>query len=175
MAFIRQRNKRDCGVAALAMLCGVSYEEAYRNIPWRKRGILDGTDTKMLRTAAERLGYRTESTPQDRLKVVRLQKFWEDLPPPAPTDFWYLIPDNSLVKVPHPQGRNHGWHWVAWRKEHIYDPARGVFHPSKYGTKPASYMEFIKVGDNDCPECGHELTMKHSGVSCPACPYWFCY
>ncbi len=149
MAFIRQRNRKDCGVATLAMLCGVTYEEAYRIIPWRKHGILFGTDTKMLRAGAERLGYRTESTPQDRLRVVRPPKDWGGLAGALISDFWYLIPDNSLVKVPHPKGRNYGWHWVAWRKEHIYDPARGVFHPSKYGTKPASYMEFIKETDDD--------------------------
>ncbi len=147
MAFIRQRGKKDCGVAVLAMLCNVTYEAAYRAIPWRREGILYGTSTTMLRQGGIKLGYRTESTPQHRLKVVRQKAFWEELPPPSISDLWYLVPDNSLVKVPHPiEERN--WHWVAWRKDHIYDPARGVFHPSKYGVKPTAYMEFIKEDDD---------------------------
>ena len=52
MAFVRQRCKHDCGIAAMAMLLDVSYEEVYRSVPWRKSGIINGTDTKMLRTAA---------------------------------------------------------------------------------------------------------------------------
>ncbi len=144
MAFIRQRGKNDCGVATLAMLCGVTYEEAYRSIPWRRVGILRGIDTSMLRQAGIKLGYRTESTPQDRLKVVKSPKSWSALPSPLVEDFWVLVPNNSLVKIPHPKGPGWGWHWVAWRKGRVYDPARGVFAPGKYGVKPLSYMEFIK-------------------------------
>jgi hypothetical protein len=174
MAFIRQRNKKDCGVAALAMLCDVTYEEANRSIPWRRKGNLEGITTKMLREAAGKLGYSTESTPQDRLKIVKAPKSWDPLPHPIVSDFWHLIPDNSLVKIPHPKGPGWGWHWVAWRKERIYDPARGVFHPSKYGTKPSSYMEFIK-SDDLCPECGALLEAKWSGEACTSCRYTFCY
>ena len=148
MAFIRQRGKKDCGVAVLAMLCGVSYEEADKAIPWRREGNLYGTNTTMLREGGINLGYRTKSTPQDRLKVVKAPKSWVSMPPPLVDDFWVLIPDNSLVKIPHPKGRNYGWHWVAWRKGRVYDPARGVFAPGKHGTKPSSYMEFIKEIDD---------------------------
>lgn len=172
MAFIRQKNKRDCGVAALAMLCNVTYAEAYRAIPWRREGILNGTCTKQLREGATKLGYRTESTPQDRLRLISPPPDW---PKEIDHTIWSLIPDNSLVKMPQLLGEG-GWHWVVWGGGHIYDPARGVFTPEEYGDGyPSSYMEFIKVGDDDCPECGHALTTKHSGVSCPACPYWFCY
>ena len=148
MAFIRQRGKKDCGVAALAMLCNATYEVAYRAIPWRRTGVLRGTDTTMLRRAGIKLGYRTESTPQNRLKPLKAPRGWEGLPPPLVEDFWVLIPDNSLVKIPHPKGPGWGWHWVAWRKGRVYDPARGVFAPGKYGVKPSSYMEFIKEIDD---------------------------
>ncbi len=90
------------------------------------------------------LGYRTESTPHNRLKVIQEPDEWIDLSDPSTSDYWYLIPNNSLVKIPHPKGSDYGWHWVVWRKEKIYDPARGVFHPSKYSAKPASYMHFMK-------------------------------
>lgn len=144
MAFIRQKHKSDCGIAALAMLCNVTYEQAERAIEWRKRGHLGGITTRQLRDAAIVLRYRTESTPQNRLKVLRRPSHWVPLPGCSISDWWYLIPDNSLVKT----GSEHeGWHWVAWRKERVYDPARGVFHPGKHGAKPISYMEFIKGDD----------------------------
>ncbi len=145
MAFIRQRNKSDCGVACLAMLCDVTYDEAKETIPWRRRGVIGGTVTKQLRIGALKLGYLTSSTPQHRLKVVRKPDTWEGMPVPMTSDWWYTIPNNSLVKIQWGDSPGGDWHWVVWKKEKIYDPARGVFHPSKYGYKPMSYMEFIKI------------------------------
>jgi len=131
MAFVRQRGKKDCGVAALAMLCDVTYEEAEKAIPWRRHGCAFGTDTKMLREGAIKLGYSTESTPQNRLKRISLP-------------LWFRIPYNSLVKIPI-DGMQNAWHWVVWRNDRIYDPARGVFRPRNYGNHyPTSYMQFIK-------------------------------
>lgn len=144
MAFIRQRNTQDCGVAVIAMLCDVTYEEAERAIPWRRGGNLSGTTTKQLRDGAMRLGYSTKSTSQNRLKVVVAPKWWAGLPPPEPGHLWGEVPNNSLVKVPHPEGPGYGWHWVAWRKSRVYDPARGVFNALTYGVKPSSYMTFKK-------------------------------
>ena len=141
MAFIRQKGKSDCGIATLAMLCDTTYNNAERVIPWRREGLLRGTDTKQLREGGHKLGYETKSTPQNRLRVLKAPRGWEGLPPPLVTDLWYLIPDNSLVKV---KAREGLWHWVVWRKEKVYDPARGVFHPAKYGKKPTAYMQFIK-------------------------------
>lgn len=138
----------DCGVCAIAMLCNVTYEYAYRHIPWRKEGILYGTDTKQLRVAAETIGYVSQSTPQKRMKTIKPPKSWDNLPPPIQSDWWHLIPDNSLVKVRHPTDKTI-WHWVAWRKGRVYDPARGVFTPGKSGLKPSSYMEFVKEKDDD--------------------------
>lgn len=141
MAFIKQKGKSDCGIAALAMLCNVTYEQAERAIEWRRAGCRQGTTTKQLRDAAIVLRYRTESTPENRLKVLRAPIHWVPLPGCSISDWWYLLPSNSLVKI----GSEHvGWHWVVWRKNKIYDPARGVFHPSKHGAKPLSYMQFIK-------------------------------
>lgn len=145
MAFVRQTHKSDCGIAALAMLCDVTYELAKVSILWGKRGLLDGTTTRQLRDGGMLLGYRTESTPENRLKKVRAPGAWKNMRLAMTQDWWYLIPANSLVKV----GSEHdGWHWVVWRKNKIYDPARGVFHPGKHGAKPLSYMQFIKETDN---------------------------
>ncbi len=143
MAYVKQRLKTDCGIACLAMLCNVSYEHAKELIDWR-HGKYRGTTTKQLREAAWKIGYNVRGTKTDRLKVVRDPRAWKNIPTPAMTsDWWYLVPDNSLVKVRQPE-RGSGWHWVVWRKQKIYDPARGVFHPSKYGRKPSSYLEFLK-------------------------------
>lgn len=168
MAFVKQRNKRDCGVAALAMLCDVTYEEANRAIPWRREGILSGTTTTQLREGGIKLGYETKSTPQNRLKVVRKPKSWAGW---KDANLWAVIPDNSLVKIQHPRGSNWGWHWVVWRKGKIYDPARGVFAPKKYGEKsPSSYMEFKKL-DDPCPKCREQMKARFSGIACSSCDY----
>jgi len=135
--YIRQTGKKDCGVAALAMLCDVSYEDANRVIPWRRVGLLYGTTTRQLREGALRLGYATESTPSNRLKVVRSSH--DD-----PNRMWEDIPSNSLVKIGDTVRFDNMWHWVVWNKGKIYDPARGVFRPAKYNRRPYSYMRFFK-------------------------------
>jgi hypothetical protein len=164
----------DCGVAALAMLCDVTYEEAERVIPWRRVGVSRGTYTKQLREGGAKLGYETRSTPQDRLKPVRDLAEWKGMRRAMNQDYWYAIPNNSLVKIPHPDGLKHGSHWVVWRKGKIYDPARGVFHPSKYNTKPSSYMHFVPEGTEDCPKCGTPTEAQWSGIKCPSCGWTYC-
>lgn len=132
MKYIKQKNKTDCGIAALAMLCDVTYEEAERSIPWRRQGVLRGTDTKQLREGGAKLGYRVKSTPKSHL--LRSQgKGWSTIPP------------NSLVKIAADGGY---WHWVVWSGRKIYDPARGVFLPKRYDTEPISYMQFLEENDD---------------------------
>lgn len=128
MTFIKQKHKTDCGIAALAMLCDVTYKEAERAIPWRRQGILNGIDTKQLREGGVKLGYRIKSTPMSHMKPLR-DKSWSTIPP------------NSLVKIASVKGY---WHWVVWSGRKIYDPARGVFHPKNYNTEPISYMQFLE-------------------------------
>jgi len=142
MAFVKQKSKVDCGVAALAMLCDVTYGEAKAAILWPtfdpKKNILCGTTTRMLRAAAAGLGYTTKSTPQNRLKIIKAPDVW--IGTTVGGEIWNFIPENSLVKIP----GKFGWHWVVWRKGKIYDPARGVFLPRKYDHIPTSYMEFVR-------------------------------
>lgn len=163
MSFIAQRGKTDCGVAALAMLCDVPYESVDRAILWRRHGVLFGTDTKMLREAAERLGYRGKGTEKNQLKRLGGKS-------------WDAIPENSLVKIPHPDPKIGQWHWVAWRKGAIYDPALGVFKPKKYDRKPVAYMEFVPDWVIDCPECGTTTVDGYnlSGIRCPNCNWCYC-
>lgn len=138
MSFVRQRSKTDCGVAVLAMLCDVTYEEAHSAIRWkgyRHRG----TTTRMLREAAPNFGFTTKSTPQNRLKIIKAPDVWVGRI--VGGEIWNFIPPNSLVKIPR---KKIGWHWVVWRRGKIYDPARGVFLPRKYSSIPSSYMEFVR-------------------------------
>lgn len=141
MVFVRQKTKTDCGIATLAMLCNVSYEEASDAIQWRATSGNRGTTTHMLREAARKLGYTTKSTPQKRLKVIKVPDVW--VGKTVGGELWQFIPANSLVKIPYRLGR-YGWHWVVWNNDKIYDPARGVFLPRKYDKSPISYMEFVK-------------------------------
>ncbi len=137
MAFVHQRSKTDCGVASLAMLCNVTYEEAKAVIQWERRNSR-GTTTRMLRAGALKLGYITESTPQNRLKTIKFPDVW--VGKTVGGEIWNFIPPNSLVKLPGMRG----WHWVVWKNDRIYDPARGVFRPRRYDKIPTSYMEFVK-------------------------------
>jgi ABC-type bacteriocin/lantibiotic exporter with double-glycine peptidase domain len=131
MAYVEQKHSKDCGIACLAMLCDVSYEDAERAIPWRRQGWLEGTTTKQLREGAAKLGYRVDG---DRMQVLGKKS-------------WGSIPHNSLVKIPKPDSSD--WHWVVWRKGKVYDPAVGVFPARTYPLgAPTSYLEFIKENDD---------------------------
>lgn len=157
--YVGQREAKDCGVAAIAMLCEVTYEEADFAIP-RDRPRKYGTTTRQLIEGAAELGYRACG---NRLRPLRYDKI-----------SWTGIEDNSLVKVPHPRGN--GWHWVVWCGSEIYDPARGVFRPLFYeGGRPISRLRFISEGIEDCPECGTPTEAQWSGIKCPKCGWWFCY
>src|SRR3546814_11699373 len=130
MAFVAQRRKTDCGVAALAMLCDVAYEDADNAIPWRRHGVSRGTTTTQLREGGAKLGYSTKSTPHDRLKPISVPDEWiSDVDRQVGPEIWGLIPANSLVKVPNSDGRN--WHWGVWDGERIIDPGRGTFEPDR--------------------------------------------
>jgi ABC-type bacteriocin/lantibiotic exporter with double-glycine peptidase domain len=148
MAFVRQLNSRDCGVAALAMLCNVTYEEASKSIPWRREGVLRGTTTKQIIEGAIKLGYETK---HDQLQVIRPPEGWvTENGTNVDYRIWSFIANNSLVKVPADFSRN--WHWVVYNKNKIYDPARGVFKPKKFHEAfdhmsfPTSSLQFVSIG-----------------------------
>jgi hypothetical protein len=148
MTFINQRHKTDCGIAALAMLCGKTYEEANRAIPWRKHGCMYGTDTKMLVAGAKKLGYIGHGTATGQLKritrPVQGSRFRSE--DELNRDYFAVIPENSLVKVPNPNGYGE-WHWVVWRNNKVYCPTKGIFKAEKYGARPSAYMQFKREVD----------------------------
>lgn len=124
MAFIRQRTDKDCGVCCLAMLAGLSYEESLGLIFGDEPPRNLSTKTKDIVAAASRSAHAF--TTRTRLKVCR-SKAWSE------------VPSNSLVKIRHKGHSN--WHWVAYRKGKVYDPARGVSTTNKCGKGPSSYIE----------------------------------
>ena len=131
MSYVQQKNKNDCGVASLAMLCDVSYEEAHRSISWFPSAKIWGVDTKMIREGAIKLGYAFIGTEQGRMIPLGKRN-------------WLQIPHNSLVKVPNPKEPGH-WHWVVWRKNKVYDPALGVFPSHRYPWRPTSYATLVSM------------------------------
>lgn len=146
MAYVRQRNKKDCGVAAVAMLCLVTYEQAHAAIPWSKRDKKSGTTTKQLTTSIHNLGFIPNGTNRGYLKrlIVGVHDDRSDV-----RFLWNHIPNNSLVKIP---GEADDWHWVVWRKGKIYDPSLGVFTPRHYSNRfpemiPTSYIHVEKKDD----------------------------
>lgn len=109
MQHVRQRTATDCGVAALAMACGVTYEQAFdaifpTNGKRRRRKRVFRTTTRHLREAAHRLGFKT---------THRLRKWEED-----------LLSDRAIVKV-NPVKQT--WHWMVVEVKagrcKWYDPA----------------------------------------------------
>ena len=150
MAYVKQKNKFDCGVAAVAMLCEVTYEEANRVIPWRRQGHLEGTDSSQLTKAMNTLGWWVKGTKNGRLRVITAPR--EYTGKEVGFEIWSFIPDNSLVKVRLDDSKLNFFHWVVWRKGKIYDPSLGVFKPKKYcdtfpAVIPSSYLKVEKKND----------------------------
>lgn len=127
MPFVKQRRNDDCGVCCAAMLLDTTYTQAKRLIfgrtCWDQSHVTETRD--IIRAIARSPEY---TNPWPRLTVCA---------------DWYDIPDHSLVKIPHPNGRR--WHWVVWYKRKVYDPARGVFHVVKYRKRPSSYLQVVRV------------------------------
>ena len=144
MAFVKQRFKSDCGVASLAMLCDVTWEQARDAIVWPSRRYY--TTTKQIRGAAWDLKF---ATMQGRLQIIRIPKTREWEGKLVDHKIWSLIPHNSLVKIPSGNEYSGRWHWMVWRNGKVYDPARGVFKPEKVGRVPSSYMEFWGFGKGE--------------------------
>ena len=126
MSFIRQKTKDDCGVCSFSMLTGLDYEFSKDHFFGENYHGKMQTKTKDIVNAINRCLCFT--TDRKRLKPV---KSWED------------IPDNSLVKISRKGRRN--WHWVVWRNRKIYDPARGVFKPLRFGRLPSSFIQILRL------------------------------
>lgn len=127
MTYVKQQCKTDCGIACLAMLIDITYDEA-KALLFKKSKKKYITKTKDLLKAIE--AEDSHIVEGKRLSPVR-KKSWVDLPA------------NSLVKVFPDNKISYKWHWVVWSGKKIYDPSRGVFRPQqdKFKADPVSYLE----------------------------------
>ena len=108
MRTVKQRFATDCGVGCVAMLAGVSYEEAFDAVyPDGKRGI---TSTNKLRAALTKLG----RPPVDGRMVSKKRTKLKSLP------------NDALLKVQPTTCA--GKHWVVWdrKAQKKRDPWRGT-------------------------------------------------
>jgi hypothetical protein len=113
---IRQRQKKDCGVACVAMLAGVSYSVA------KKAMFGDGaaglTEASDLRAALADLGRSP-----GRLVPLR-RRDYRKLNGPA------LLKTNVRA--------NGEWHWLVWSGKKILDPKKPPYQLSRL--RPISYL-----------------------------------
>lgn len=98
MRTIKQRGGTDCGVGCVAMLAGVSYEEAFEAVyPDGKRRI---TSTNKLRAALIKLGRPPVEGRMVSKKTTKLKS----------------LPHDALLKVQ--PTTSVGKHWVVWDAKH---------------------------------------------------------
>lgn len=113
MERIAQRMRNDCGVAAVAMVAGVTYEEAKAAFRFRRNGYSTNADDCI--KALRRLGVKTAPR--------FLHGEIDDLP---------TINSRALVKV---NRSRKNWHWVA------FDPGVGLVDPGACKElRPYSYL-----------------------------------
>src|SRR5258708_26098605 len=93
MRYVSQKGRNDCGVACIAMVAGISYEQAA--LVCERRTCDVGMNTKDVRAALIALGF----VPPYR----RLRRF-----PRWAKPMWSCA---LICKVPNAHGRN--WHWVV--------------------------------------------------------------
>lgn len=104
--FVPQRRSTDCGVACIAMIAGVSYQEAFDAIGFPAECEEFYTTHTRLTNALRRLGVS-----------VSRRKFrsWVDIPGPA------------IVAVNHRSNRQL-FHWVTFDGRQILDPKQNNCH-----------------------------------------------
>jgi hypothetical protein len=104
LTWVKQDTKKGCGVACVAMVAGITFDDAAKVLG--KRGC---TKTHDLHIALGKLGFGIPA----RLRMLRGS-----------------IPD-GILKV-HRRQRSSGWHWIVKRGDKIYDPQQGAFSVSEY-------------------------------------------
>lgn len=111
---VKQEDETGCGLACIAMLAGVSYEEvkqvALKNLKFRTKGHFY-TGTGQLKELAGYFGLTI--TGQKR-------RPWRN---------WALLPDIAIVSI-NQQENNRYWHWVVFQRndgtEAIFDPKKSI-------------------------------------------------
>lgn len=125
MRLITRKGPFDCGVCAVATICGVTWKTA-RHAIWPKTKVKTtyGTFSRELVKAARRLGFRS---PRFRLTVCATHR-WKDVPP------------RSIVKVvPKVCRGTQNWHWVVWDGKYVLNAQRGKRY-SRPPYRPESYL-----------------------------------
>lgn len=108
MKTIKQKNLNDCGVACVAMLARVDYQDAFDAIHPTGRSKL--THTKDLHVALERLGRK----PLTKTRIGFRSK--------APDD----LNNDALIFVKMGKKGKRGGHWIVWdaKAKKLRDPDR---------------------------------------------------
>lgn len=120
---IRQRNNTDCGIACIAMVTNLEYDSVLTQLGVINNNFTYGLTSDDLVYFLSKLKYKV---------VVSDCLTWSD------------IPNNSIAFVVNEFYVCLMGHWVVYKKGKIYDPARGVFKPSKYDKQPSSYLHVTR-------------------------------
>lgn len=98
LRMVLQRHPRDCGVAVLAMLCGVSYEEALVAVSAEAPMVLThGLTTQQLVGAARRLGYRLRRTKRYDVETDTGALCVQN--PRWPTDHLVVLAEDRIIET----------------------------------------------------------------------------
>jgi len=119
MKTIKQRRQTDCGVACVAMLAGVSYEEAWEKV--HAEGPGKKTKTADLRRALQELGRTPDIGRRRSLRWTTLESLEED----------------ALVMGWLDDGGKEYRHWIVWdaKARKPRDP-----YQRKLDYRPVSYL-----------------------------------
>ncbi|MGE0093766.1 MAG: cysteine peptidase family C39 domain-containing protein [Alphaproteobacteria bacterium] len=119
MRQIWQLDENGCGIACIAMLAGIGYRQAKRELyAGTSRRTSTFTDTRDLRRVLKRFGFKTSG----HLRSLRGRQLID-------------LRSDAILKVnPRPDG---SWHWVIWdaTRKRILDPKgprRGPYRYSSY-------------------------------------------
>lgn len=100
--YISQKYINDCGVACVAMIAGVKYEEAFAALGFVEDGGAFYTTRKQLTRALQYFGVAVER---------KLFRSWDE------------IPGRAIVAVNHRCNRRN-FHWVVFTGKAVLDPNR---------------------------------------------------
>lgn len=134
MRLIRQRRANDCGVAVVAMVCGVSYARALAafsfHVQYRMRALKSGTTTRDVAEAIERLGWRCDR----RCRPIRKRDLWQK-----------NITGRAILAVRFPEQGRTEWHWIAYDAQGEGDRRDSRYHDPSTQIHPYVVTGYIRV------------------------------
>lgn len=125
-----------CGQCCVAMIAGISLEEAIKVVGHQKKS---GTWTKELKSALESLGIKCGPGLH---RMGRVDKGFV-LPPKALVVIDQPVISSDPEYRPNTKRPQKVKHWVLWAENRWWDPGNGVGWPEGYrkGSRAVSYME----------------------------------